>query len=389
MGWENRPQDTKRDAELLIMNLLIDIGHPAHVHLFKNLALQMQEKGHYVFFSCKRDKAIIDLLEAYGFSYISLGKKYKGLLIKYFMTALHLLRLWRLVVSKKIDIGIGVSGLIALVSGYTKMQSICLDDDDSPATPLFARSIQNANVILTPSALSHDSRGPNHICYPGYHELAYLHPNQFTPGPQVLKELGIENKERFFLLRFNAFKAHHDVGEHGLSQIQKEQLITLLETKGKVFISSENENVSFSKNKITTPPDKIHSVLHYASLVVGDSQTMTSEAAVVGTPALKCNTFAGRLSIPNELENKYGLCYSYHPVDFDKMIHKIEELLLVQDLQSKFQQRRQKMLTEKIDVTAFMVWFLENYPESIRIMKEDPEYQLRFRDSFSISHLAI
>ena len=36
------------------------------------------------------------------------------------------------------------------------------------------------------------------------------------------------------------------------------------------------------------------------------------------------------------------------------------------------------MLKEKIDVTAFMVWFIENYPESAKIMKENPDYQLRF-----------
>jgi len=45
----------------------------------------------------------------------------------------------------------------------------------------------------------------------------------------------------------------------------------------------------------------------------------------------------------------------------------------------QFQLRRQKMLLEKIDVTAFLVWFVENYPESAKIMKENPEYQWRFR----------
>jgi hypothetical protein len=37
------------------------------------------------------------------------------------------------------------------------------------------------------------------------------------------------------------------------------------------------------------------------------------------------------------------------------------------------------MLRDKIDVTAFMVWFIENYPDSVNIMKENPEYQDRFR----------
>ena len=50
----------------------------------------------------------------------------------------------------------------------------------------------------------------------------------------------------------------------------------------------------------------------------------------------------------------------------------------MQNIKEEWQRRRQKMLSEKIDVTAFMVWFIENYPESVRVMKETPEYQYRF-----------
>jgi len=39
---------------------------------------------------------------------------------------------------------------------------------------------------------------------------------------------------------------------------------------------------------------------------------MTSEAAMLGTPSLKLNSFAGKLSVPNELEQKYQLCYSFY-----------------------------------------------------------------------------
>jgi len=41
--------------------------------------------------------------------------------------------------------------------------------------------------------------------------------------------------------------------------------------------------------------------------------------------------------------------------------------------------KREKMLKDQIDVTSFMVWFIENYPDSARIMKENPEFQERFK----------
>jgi hypothetical protein len=44
------------------------------------------------------------------------------------------------------------------------------------------------------------------------------------------------------------------------------------------------------------------------------------------------------------------------------------------DLLNKFQIRRQKMLAEKIDTTAFLTWFFENYPTSKKIMDKNADY---------------
>jgi hypothetical protein len=114
-------------------------------------------------------------------------------------------------------------------------------------------------------------------------------------------------------------------------------------------------------------------------MLIGDSQTMTSEAAVLGTPALKCNTFAGKLSVPNELENKYRLCYSYLPEQSDDFFAQIKELLNDANTKPVFAKRKEIMLADKIDVTAFYVWFIENYPESAEIMKYNPDYQYKFK----------
>ncbi|MDD4848019.1 MAG: hypothetical protein PHR53_04550 [Bacteroidales bacterium] len=48
-------------------------------------------------------------------------------------------------------------------------------------------------------------------------------------------------------------------------------------------------------------------------------------------------------------------------------------------LREEFQLRRQKMLADKIDVTAFFTWFIENYPKSKEMMKNNPDYQYRFK----------
>jgi len=35
------------------MKILIDIGHPAHVHLFRNLIKNLEHKGHFVLVTVK------------------------------------------------------------------------------------------------------------------------------------------------------------------------------------------------------------------------------------------------------------------------------------------------------------------------------------------------
>ena len=117
----------------------------------------------------------------------------------------------------------------------------------------------------------------------------------------------------------------------------------------------------------------------FASLFVGDSQTMTSEAALLGVPAIKCNTFAGDLSVPNELEVKYGLCYAYHPKDFDAFFNHVKRLLDNPDTKIEWSRKRDIYLHDKIDVSAYFSWFIDNYPESRKIIKDNPNYQFSFQ----------
>ena len=62
------------------MKILLDIGHPAHYHLFKNFIKIMRKNGH-IFCIIARDKEVTkDLLEANGDQFINRGKGYKGII---------------------------------------------------------------------------------------------------------------------------------------------------------------------------------------------------------------------------------------------------------------------------------------------------------------------
>jgi predicted glycosyltransferase len=108
---------------------------------------------------------------------------------------------------------------------------------------------------------------------------------------------------------------------------------------------------------------------------------MASEAAVLGVPAIYLDN-TGRCYTREE-EEKYGLVFNFTESEDDqqKSIQKGVELLSTPGILAEWQTRRQKMLRDKIDVTAFLAWFVENWPESMKIMKETPDYTERFKNT--------
>jgi uncharacterized protein len=358
--------------------ILVDINHPAHVHLFKHFIYEMKKKGYRVLVTAKEVKVIMHLLEVYGIDYIKAGKKKDSLFLKYFYEFFHLVKVAWLVLKHRVDFGLGISMVLPILSRFTSMKVVALDDDDLTATPIFGKAISFATLILNPSSLSFEDRGPNRVCHPSFHELAYLHPARFVPQPQVLKEAGLREDEPFFIMRFNVFKAHHDTGAKGLNLEQKLQVIDLLKPFGRIFITTERDiEPELKEYQMPVAPEKIHSLMYYATLFVGDSQTMISEAAILGTPAVKLNSFAGRLSIPNEIEHRYGLCYSYLPEQFEDMMARVASLVMRPDLKSEWKVRQQKMLEEKIDLTTFLIWLISEYPASFQSVKHSPDFQFQ------------
>ena len=361
------------------MNILIDINHPAHVHLLRNVYKMLVERGHRVVVVVKEIPSAMKLLDFYGIPYHNIGKKDDNLGKKGFDQLVYDRRMLKIVRQNHIDIGLGSSINIPHISKLSRMKSIILDDDDDEVEPLFVKfGHPFADTILSPVDTPRKSKKTLYVN--AYHELSYLHPNRFEPDPSVLQDAGVEMGEPYFILRFNAFKAHHDVGVVGLTIENKRRLVSNLSLKGKVFITTERDiDDEFKPYQLKVSPEKAHSLMYYATMLIGDSQTMTSEAAVLGTPAIRCNTFVGRIHYLEEEEHKYGLTYGFLPDQSEEMFKKIDEILALPNLKEEWQTRRHRMLTEKIDYSRFLTWFVENYPESGKIMKDNPDYQWSFK----------
>jgi hypothetical protein len=359
------------------MRVLIDIGHPAHVHLFKHFAWDMQKRGHEVFFTCRDKEFEIYLLEKYGFKYTSFGKKYTSKAGK----------LWGLL---KFDVNAFSAGLkfkpdIFLSHGsiYAAHAAFLMGKPHISLEDTFNFEQINLYKPFTKAILTadydHPLKSEKVVRYAGNHELAYLHPNRYTPGQDAFEMLGLAEDEPYILLRFVAWHASHDFGRTGISLENKIRAVKEFSKYARVFISAEKDlPPDLEPYKIQIPPEKMHDILAHATLFFGESATMASESAMIGTPAVYVNQLWFGLT---EEEKEYGLLFSYRGrlEDQGQAIQKGIELLKNPKLKKEMQENRHRFLENKIDVTAFMAWFVENYPDSYQIMKKNPDYQHRFR----------
>lgn len=361
------------------MKIAFEINHPAQAHLFKNPIRQLIQNNHWVSVFIKESPITQTILEEAGIPFISLGKKGKSLLPKAWKQIAFVFKLFKYYQKHHYQLGVGVSVSLPLISKFTKIKTIVLDDDDKKATPLFASVAHTfATVLLRPIALMHEGCANKTIYYRGYHELAYLHPDIFKPDANVLKEQEIDQNEKFFVVRLVALKAHHDAGIKGISKDQAHVIIKYLKNYGRVIITQESQNdLPQGAEPLKINPAKIHHLMAFAKLIISDGQTMCSEAACLGIPSLRINDFVGRISYLEEQENKWQLTYGFKPDDFDAALKMIETIVNADS--AIYKVRSEHMINNSINFAGFLTWFIENYPTSARIMKENPDYQYNFR----------
>ncbi len=121
--------NSRRD--LIDMKVLVNIGHPAHVHLFKNTIWGLEKDGHRVMITAIDKEMTFDLLDAYGFEYESLGNYHQGLLSQAIGLVIIDYKLYRVVRSFKPDIMIaGGSPYPAHVAKLLRKPFIAFDDTD-------------------------------------------------------------------------------------------------------------------------------------------------------------------------------------------------------------------------------------------------------------------
>ena len=268
------------------MKVLVAIGHPAHVHFFKNTIWKLEEDGYEVKITARDKDTTLNLLDAYGFKYENLGKYQKKVLNKPVGLIIRDYKSYKIANEFQPDILTGISSIyLAHVSRLIRKPHISFEDTEHAKLIIWLTN-PFTDIICTPLCFKKDL-GKKQVRYNGYHELAYLHPNYFKPDPSVLDDLGLSKEDRFVVLRFVSWSASHDIGQYGLDLEAKQRFVKELEKYCRVFITSEAElGKEFENYKIGVPPEKMHDLLYYAMMYIGEGATMATEAGILGTPSI-------------------------------------------------------------------------------------------------------
>jgi predicted glycosyltransferase len=353
------------------MVFYIDINHPAHVHYFKHLIFKLVKEGHSVFVSNRKSQLIDYLLDVYHIDHFTRSarptKQSRWDSFRYLLKMI-----WdvgKFSSGKGIDVYLGFASPACAFWGWMRSKpSIILDDTEH--NHLNHRIYSTfCTDILTPFYFQ-KNLGSKQISIKAYIEQLYLHSDFF----KVLED---DEFESYALCRFTAYDAAHDRNVKGqLSKEEKFSIVDILSRHIKVFVSEESyerRDPRFDKFRLKINPEDIHQVIAKSSLFISEGATMASEAGILGNNFIYCNPLqVGNIRelADNFLNAKIG--------SFSEILSSINN----KEFKSMDPFVQEAIEKDTINPTNFLYWYLTSYPDSRRIMKENPDYQFQLRDNF-------
>jgi uncharacterized protein len=361
------------------MNYLITIEHPAWAHQFRPVIEKLIDKGQDVKVLVIDQEVTSKLLDKFGIKYVKIGNSTGSNILEKVWIFFHstLSILWNSFFFKT-DVFIGrASPMVAIASFLLRKPHIIYEDTERSTIALwFCKKI--SKIIITPKFFNLDL-GDCHVRTDSFKELFYLHKNTFIADPGVLDNLGLSHGENFVLIRYIAWNASHDMGEHGFSDKTKIKLVHEISKTHKVFVSSEKElPEELMQYELKTDVHKIHDVLYYSSLFISESGTMSTEACVLGVPVVYVATIAKKLGNFVALKEEYDLLDFYD--NEEDGLAKIRWVLSQKNFKELQKKKLENLYKDKIDILGFYLAIISNF--NINQLKDGSSEILKFKREF-------
>lgn len=354
------------------LRIHVDIGHPAHVHFFRHPVTAWRRAGHSVRITSRDKDVALALLDAHGLQHQVLTRVGRGTagLLSELVRRVWLLRreLHRHGGTRgdttRADVVTAIGGgFIAPAGALAGVPSVVWTDTEHVASDRWL-SEPWATALCTPDCFLRDL-GTRHVRYRGVHELAYLHPSRFTPDPEVPRSLGMAHGQPYALVRFVSWGAGHDVGHGGFTDSQKRRLVKGLGEHMPVLLTSEAEiPPDLRTYAVRLPPERLHDLLAFSSLCVGEGATLASEAAVLGVPAVYVSSLALSLGYLRELA-RFGMVALH--LRGEEGVEAALALAADPEAPAAQRRRRELFLADRVDVARFVVRTVESVAAGVTV----------------------
>jgi predicted glycosyltransferase len=330
------------------MRVVIDIGHPAHVHFFREAIGRLRGGGHEVLVAARDKDVALGLLRAFDIDHQLLGPAGAPPWREYPLRLLALARLLRRV---RPQVVAAVGGAFVAPAGrLAGVPSLVFTDTEHVALDRYL-TYPLATRICTPYTFK-TALPRAQARYEGLHELAYLSPAAFRPDPGIRSALGVGADEPYAVVRLVSWTASHDRGHSGLGSALALQAVERLAAHGRVFVSVEGGvPPALERHAVRLPPERMHHVLAPAHVYLGEGATMATEAGLLGTPSVYVSSLVGTMGNFDVLEEA-GLVRSFR--DPQAAVDAAVALMAEPDAKAGWAQRARDFAARHIDVPAYV-----------------------------------
>ena len=356
--------------------------HPAKFHLSRKTINALKDQGHHVDIIITGRDILEELVQNEGWEYTKIfpaGRKIKGIhawVSASIFLILTVIKLFKITFNNNYDMYI-TDDLLTFIGRVKRVPSIFVTDDDLSAVPESVILMISATYILAPEVCELGKYNTKKLGYYGYKAIFHLHPNHFHPNiEKVPQEL---HGKKYFFIRTVSATSTHDIGKRGIGDEILREIIQKLKPHGTVVLNSERKVPSdLEKYILEFKKNDISHIINYADLFISDSTTMCVEAAILGIPSIEFDDWYADFKQYHELNQKYELLHGFGYDTVEDMMKHIDRLIEDKSIKSKLATKQRKMLNDKIDATAFLIWFLTNHPESATEFFKDRTMQLKF-----------
>ena len=269
------------------MRILIEIVHPADVLFFLRPIRRFLSRGDDIVVASRHKDVACALLDSFGVPHQPLSTAGRGLVGLGRELAVRVISVARMTRRFRPQIMLGFGGVAISQAGWAlRVPSVVFYDSENARL-----QTRLAWPFLTHLTVPEDYGGPTPTKrttrLPGTKDLSYFHPNAFRADRARALAVGLDPGRPNVLLRLVSWRANHDIGKHGWTSDQAEQLVATLAPRAALKVSAEGEvPPALAPYLWRSNPTELHHLMAHCDAVAGESATMACEAVTLGVPAI-------------------------------------------------------------------------------------------------------